>query len=153
VGIEVRQVRPEDYRAIWEADAEAFRDHWGYQTPTEDDYKAWLEWRNFSPDLWQVAWDGDEVVGMVQNYLDEMENEEYERQRGYTENISVRRPWRRMGIARALLTRSIRLFQEMGMQETCLGVDTENPNGALNLYESVGYREVKRYTGYRKQFN
>ena len=28
-GLEVRPVLPEHYRAIWEADSEAFRDHWG----------------------------------------------------------------------------------------------------------------------------
>ncbi len=39
-GLEVRPVQPEHYRAIWEADVEAFRDHWGYAPPTEEDYQA-----------------------------------------------------------------------------------------------------------------
>jgi ribosomal protein S18 acetylase RimI-like enzyme len=64
----------------------------------------------------------------------------------------VRRPWRRQGVARALLTRSIQMFIEMGMQETALGVDTENPNGALNLYQDVGYTEEKRFITYRKPY-
>ena len=29
-GLEIRPVRDEDIRTIWEADVEAFRDHWGY---------------------------------------------------------------------------------------------------------------------------
>jgi hypothetical protein len=41
-GLEVRPVNPEHYRAIWDADVEAFLDHWGYAPPTEDDYQRWL---------------------------------------------------------------------------------------------------------------
>jgi ribosomal protein S18 acetylase RimI-like enzyme len=152
-GIEVRPVKPEQYRQVWEADQEAFQDHWGFVPGTEEDYKRWLEWPSLSPDLWQVAWDGDEVAGMVLNFIDKQQNEEYDRKRGYTEGISVRRPWRRQGVARGLLTRSIKMFQEMGMEETALGVDVENPRGALNLYESVGYKETKRYTTFRKEMD
>jgi ribosomal protein S18 acetylase RimI-like enzyme len=36
------------------------------------------------------------------------------------------------------------------MTETALGVDTRNPNGALQLYESMGFRPVRRSTTYRK---
>ena len=39
-GLELRPVRPEDHRAIWEADAEAFRDHWGHREQTEGDFVA-----------------------------------------------------------------------------------------------------------------
>ena len=108
---------------------------------------------DFQPQLWKIAWDGEQAVGNVLNFVLHQENENFKRKRGYTEGISVRRPWRRKGIARALLTESIKMFQEMGMEETCLGVDTENPRGALELYQSVGYQEIKRYVTYRKQFN
>ena len=30
-------------RTIWEADVEAFRDHWGYVEPTDEDYERFLE--------------------------------------------------------------------------------------------------------------
>jgi ribosomal protein S18 acetylase RimI-like enzyme len=36
------------------------------------------------------------------------------------------------------------------MTEAALGVDTENPSGALQLYESLGYRPVQRWVHYRK---
>jgi mycothiol synthase len=149
-GLEIRPVKEEHYRQIWEANQEAFQDHWGFVPATEENFKEWLDNPNFMPHLWKVAWDGNEVVGMVGNYIDENENEEYERKRGYTEDIFVRRPWRRRGVARALLTQSVVMFQEMGMEETCLGVDTQNPNGAKRLYESVGYKENKRQIIYRK---
>ena len=87
---------------------------------------------------------------MVLNRVDEAQNEQYERRRGYTQDIFVRRPWRRRGLARSLLVQSIRMFREMGMAETALGVDTQNPSGALRLYESTGYREVQRLTFFDK---
>lgn len=145
-GLEIRVVKPEHYRAIWDADNEAFKDHWGHSDPTEEQYQAWLEDRNFHPHLWKVAWDGDQVAGMVGNFLDKEENEEYNRKRGYTEDIWVRRPWRGMGLAKALIAESNRIFKEMGMEETCLGVDAENPSGALRLYTSMGYEKVENKT-------
>ena len=100
-GLEVRPVLPEHYRLIWEAGAEAFRDHWGYAPPTEEHYHSWLKDRNFQPELWKIAWEGDQVAGMVQSFINAEENEEYQRKRGYTEGICVRRPWRRRGLARS----------------------------------------------------
>ncbi|HSJ56734.1 MAG TPA: GNAT family N-acetyltransferase, partial [Anaerolineae bacterium] len=151
-GVEVRPVRPEQVRQIWEASQEAFRDHWGF---SEDDWSweqhlAWQESPTYNPALWQVAWEGDEVAGMVQNFIDAAENKEYERRRGYTEGICVRRPWRRRGLARALIARSFQVVKEQGMAEASLGVDAENLSGALHLYKSMGFREVKRFTTYRK---
>jgi mycothiol synthase len=151
-GLEIRPSRAEHSWAIWEASQEAFRDHWGYIEPPEEEYQRWLGSPEFKPELWKVAWEGDQVAGMVLNFVNEKENEEYHRRRGYTEAISVRRPWRKRGLARALLTRSLQMFKDMGMSEAALGVDSENLSGALRLYESVGFRVVKRATTYRKAF-
>jgi ribosomal protein S18 acetylase RimI-like enzyme len=151
-GLEIRTVKPEQFRQVWDASQEAFRDHWGYVPAPEEEYQRWLSSPEIAPDLWKVAWDGDQVAGMVLNFVNESENKEYGRKRGYTEGISVRRPWRRQGLARALLTCSLKMFQDMGMTEAALGVDAQNPNGALRLYESVGFRQYQRHTTYRKAF-
>ncbi len=37
-GIEVRPAKKEDYRRIWDASIDAFRDHWGFSQPEEEDY-------------------------------------------------------------------------------------------------------------------
>lgn len=138
-GVEIRPVEPAHYRAIWDAEQEAFRDHWGYTQPAESMFEAWQNDRLFKPQYYRVAWEGDQVCGMVLNFLDPEENETYHRKRGYTETISVRRPWRGKGVARALIAESIRMFRDMGMEETFLNVDTENTSGALNLYSGLGY--------------
>jgi ribosomal protein S18 acetylase RimI-like enzyme len=152
-GLEIRPPRTDELRAVWDATHEAFRDHFGAVDPTEEEYQSWLMDPEFQPQLWKIAWDKDQPVGNVFNYILHGENETFNRKRGYTEGISVRRPWRRQGIARSLLTHSIKMFQDMGMDETCLGVDTENPNGALELYQSAGYKEIQRYVIYRKELN
>ncbi len=148
-GLEVRPVRPEQYRQVFDASLEAFRDHWGFD-PDAESYESWIDQRNQQPELWQVAWAGAEVAGMVLPYIDELENQEYRRRRGWTENICVRRPWRGQGVARALIARSLRLLKEKGMAQACLGVDSQNLSGALWLYESMGYQTVERSTNWRK---
>ena len=40
--------------------------------------------------------------------------------------------------------------REEGLTQTALGVDTQNPSGALQLYESMGYKVISQSTVYRK---
>ncbi len=87
---------------------------------------------------------------MVRNYIDDDENSKYYRLRGYTEEFSVRRPWRRRGLARALIAESFRHLRDQGMEEAALGVGTHNLGGALGLYESMGFEKAIRWTEYRK---
>ena len=152
-GLEVRPVQMEHLQAIWEASMEAVRDHWGFSEEMEETLDQIKEDRKFDPSLWRVAWSGDQVAGMVLSYIDPLENEEYNRKRGWTENICVRRPWRKRGLARSLLVQSLHAVKVRGMTEAALGVDTQNLTGALHLYESVGFRSVKRFTIYQKPFD
>lgn len=149
-GIEVRPVRDEDTYKIWRASVEAFRDHWGFSEPKDEEFISYKESKYFQPDLWQVAWDGDEVVSSVMNFIEHDYNEKNKGKRGWTENISTRREWRRRGIARALIVRSMHMHKAKGMTEVALGVDTKNPNGALRLYQSLGYEKDKTHITYRK---
>jgi mycothiol synthase len=149
-GIEVRPVRPEQYEQLRKAMNEAFSDHWGWSPMTEQNFQGWRNNRTFQPQLWQVAWAGDEIVGTVLNFIDAESNAKFQRRRGWTETICVRRPWRKQGVAKALIARSMRLLQEQGMIEVALNVDTQNPTGALQLYESMGYRAVRELITYEK---
>lgn len=149
-GVEVRPVEPQHIRLIWEASNEAFKDHWGYIPEPWEEFERLQNDPDYDPSLYRVAWHDDQVAGMVLSYIDKDENEVYKRLRGYTENICVRRPWRRQGLAKALIARSLIAIKERGMTEACLGVDTENTSGALNLYKTMGYRVVRQGTIYRK---
>jgi mycothiol synthase len=152
-GVEVRPVRPEHLRQIWEASNEAFRDHWGYIPDPWEEFERLVNDPDHDASLWRVAWQGDQVVGMVLSFIDRDQNEIYSRKRGYTENICVRKAWRKQGVAKALIARSLEVLKQRGMTEAGLGVDSENTSGALHLYESMGYRAVKKGTIYRKTLN
>ena len=150
-GLEIRDVLPEQLPLIWAADQEAFRDHWGNTPGTDADYEHFLnDPVTNDTSLWRIAWDGDEVAGQVRSYISAEENERFGRRRAYTENISVRRPWRRRGLARALIAASFPLLRARGMTEAALGVDAENTSGAFRVYEACGFKPVSRSTRYRK---
>jgi ribosomal protein S18 acetylase RimI-like enzyme len=149
-GVELRPVADEELRAIWKADSEAFRDHWGYVEPSEASYQRFLAFPYRDATLWKVAWDEEGVAGQVRSFVDPVLNAEHGLRRGWTENISTARRWRRRGLAKALIVESIRELAARGMTEVALGVHTENPNGAYELYTSLGYEVVATWTTYRK---
>jgi len=149
-GLEVRAVRPEDHRRIWDADTEAFRDHWEAAERTEADYQNWFTRPNMDTTLWQVAWAGDEVAGSILTSLDAEENARLGVNRAWLDHISVRRPWRRQGVAAALIASTLRLLRDRGVEQAALGVDAENPSGAVRLYERMGFRRFKTGLSYRK---
>ena len=144
-GLEVREVRPEDMEAIYEAEVEAFRDHWGFGEPDANDRDRFFnDPIESDTSLWRVAWDGPQVAGMVRSYIHPEQNERLGTKRGWVEHISVRRPWRRRGLARALIAASFPLLRERGMTEGGLGVDTQNESGAVGVYERCGFQVVAR---------
>lgn len=150
-GLELRPVVREEYRRIWDAQAEAFRDHWGEAEWAEED---WVRYEadpdNADPRLWRVAWDDDEIAGVVTTIVPVEENERHGRQRVYVSGVSVRRRWRRRGLARALLAGSLVGAREAGYTSASLGVDTDSPTGATDLYRSLGFEPVKTYVAWRK---
>ncbi len=143
-GVEVRPVGEEDIRTIWEADGEAFRGEWDSRDQTEDDWLEFIEFPHLDPSLWKVAWAGDTVVGQVKSYINRDENDARSYRRGYTEDISTHHDWRNRGIAGALLAMSLRELKDRGMTEAALGVDTNNPGGAFQLYTGLGF-ELQAY--------
>jgi GNAT superfamily N-acetyltransferase len=149
-GLEVRPVAPAAYRQLWDADVEAFRDHWGGFDGSETVYQAWLKDPKFDPGLWVVAWDGDEIAGGVINTISEAENAAFNRRRGWLQSVFTRRAWRRRGLARALVGRSLVLLRERGMTSAGLGVDADNPQAATRIYEEAGFEVDTRSTAYRK---
>ena len=150
-GLELREVTRDHYRAIWEASAEAFRDHWGENEWTEQD---WVRFENdphnADPRFWRVGWDGDQVAGAIVTTVPVEENERHGRSRVYVSMVSVRRPWRRRGLARALLASSLIGSREAAYTSASLGVDTDSPTGATDLYRSLGFRPVRTFTNWRK---
>jgi mycothiol synthase len=147
-GLELRPVGSDQHRAIFEADDEAFRDHWGHRDLDDGDFRARFEHPDLDTSLWCVAWDDDQVAGSVLNYVFAAENEKLGIKRGWLEHVSVRRPWRGRGLAKALCAASFRILRERGLDEAWLGVDAANPTGALGLYEVLGFSVVRKWFAY-----
>lgn len=150
-GIEVRPVSRQQYRAVWEALGEAFRDHWGETEWAEEDWRRFeADPHNADPSLWRIGWDGGEIAGGVVTTVPREENAQHGRARVYVAAVAVRRPWRRRGLARALLAGSLAAAREAGYTSASLGVDTANPTGALSLYESLGFAAERTFAAWRK---
>ncbi len=144
-GLEFRPFSIEEHaRLVWEADNEAFRDHWGsHDSKYEEWYQRKIERPEYDPTLWQIIWDGDQIAGFSQNrYMNEM---------GWIGTLGVRRPWRKKGLGLALLTRSFAQFYERGIKTVGLGVDSANPTGATRLYEKAGMKPANQYVAYEKE--
>ncbi|MEO6349531.1 MAG: GNAT family N-acetyltransferase [Candidatus Limnocylindrales bacterium] len=149
-GIEARPGSTEMLRQIWDADVEAFQDHWGGFDSSEQSFQRWLADPSFDPSMWVIAYDGDEVAGGVINAIEKDENEMLGVQRGWLHSVFTRRNWRKRGLANALIARSLVLIRDRGMDTGILGVDAANPTGALGLYERNGFVVAERSTAWRK---
>lgn len=149
-GLELRPVTREMAHRVWEADIDAFRDHWGGWDQSEASFRRWVDSPEFQPELMLVAWDGDEIAGGVLNAIYPEENAALGIRRGWLDSVFTRRAWRRRGLARGLIVRSLHLLRERGMEVAVLGVDADNPNGAFGLYESAGFAPTERFIAWRR---
>ena len=150
-GLEIRPVDPADHRRIFDAEAEAFRDHWGYREWTDADFARTFSAPTSTRRLWRVAWAGDEVAGVVVTAV-------FPKPRtpssapgaaGSTRSASAGRGGSAAG-QRAHRERARRASASAGSTRRMLGVDAENPTGALRLYESLGFRVAERRRGARR---
>ena len=138
-GLDLRPVGPEHWRAIWEADLEAFGEDWDAPDRSETAFQRFRGEPDQVPELWQVAWDGDQIAGHVLVTIDAASNARFSRRRAELDSVAVRAPWRRRGLARALIVRALTALRAHGETSATLGVDIDNPNQALTLYESCGF--------------
>lgn len=149
-GVQLHHYRhPEDMQAVFQAEREAFRDHWGYtETPLEEDFARWrhhnIESPFFHPRLWFVAKQGDQVVGVVRCLEESYEDPGY----GWVRSLSVRRHWRKQGIGLALLQHAFTVLHAIGKVGAGLGVDSTSPTGATQLYTRAGMNVKRIYPTY-----
>jgi mycothiol synthase len=144
-GIELRPfVKGEHDVAVWQAQNEAFRDHWGSHDVTLEEWKrSRFDYPEFDPTLWPIAWDGDLVAGFSLN--------RYRMGIGWISTLGVRRSWRKRGLGEALLLHSFAEFYKRGTKTIGLGVDAQNPTGATRLYQKVGMHAASEFVTYEKE--
>ena len=142
-GITIRTYDPaRDERAVFEAVEDAFSDHWNHVPMSYDEWVARTKRPDFDPTLWFLAVDGEEIVGTSLCRI--------QAEMGWVGTLGVRRPWRRRGLARALLLHSFGEWWRRGQRKVGLGVDAESLTGATRLYEAAGMHVSERYDMYEK---
>ena len=150
-GLTLRRFTPEMSQPLLAAFNESFRDHWNFEPVSAEDWEMFfLKRSSFRPDLTFLAMDGDEVAGFSFNTISPEENARNALSEGWVAELGTRRSWRKRGVASALLCETMRAFQAEGLDYTTLGVDTQNPSGALGLYEGLGFAPVKRFIAFAK---
>ena len=144
-GIQVRTMAPGMEHAVYKADEEAFRDHWGHRPLSFELWSYWATRRgDYNPSLWFLAMDGDEIAGFSLCGMSEEMG-------AWVHVLGVRRPWRRKGIAMALLQHSFAEFYKRGQRAAYLTVDSQNLTGATRLYERAGMHVIRQRDRYEKE--
>jgi mycothiol synthase len=143
-GIEIRPIDPErDVPTVKSLFDEVFSGEWGYVVLPFEEWRARnVEARDYDPSLWLLATEGGTPVGALTGVVSG--------DRGWVIELGVRQPWRGRGIGSAMLRRSFASFAERGLRGVMLNVDSENPTGAVGIYERVGMRAVRGWDVYQK---
>jgi mycothiol synthase len=145
-GLAVRGFDQSDARAVYEADMEAFQDHWDF---FRVGFEEWSDYffgsSDFDPALWSVAEEDGELAGFA------MCSKRRDTTSGHVHVLGVRRPWRRRGLGTALLLHSFRKLRAGGCERARLMVDGENLTGAVQLYERAGMHVARRAERYWKE--
>ena len=130
------------------AHVESFEDHWGSEPRTVEEWTQWYTGhRGFRPDLSVLAVEpaSGEVVSLVlcAAYPQDWVTVPVE---AWINTVGTRRAWRGKGVASWLMTESLRRIAaaDDGFERAILGVDAENPTGALRVYRRLGFDEDVR---------
>jgi ribosomal protein S18 acetylase RimI-like enzyme len=151
-GLEIKSfVDVNDLRAVNRAFNDAFRDHWGFvEQPVEESLAKWEHWvatdDEFKPSLWFIALDGEEIAGICLCRQREYGDPDM----GWVNILGVRRPWRKQGLALAMLHHAFNVFRDMGKLRAGLGVDANSLTGATRLYEKAGMHVAREFHTYEK---
>jgi mycothiol synthase len=150
-GLHIRTFVRAELPAMLRAETDAFRDHWGFvERPFDEELANWAQWidedPDFDPSLWFLAMDGDEIAGVCLCHRKVVEDPDM----GWISSLGVRRPWRRRGLALALLHHAFGAFYQRGKPRVGLGVDASSLTGATRLYEKAGMHVQRRSVSYEK---
>ncbi len=137
VGVTIRRYRDADERVLFKVHEASFADHWGFRPTSFESFNEELHGEDWDPSLVFLSEIDRQPVGHVVAFM--FENH------GYVGILGVLKPWRGRGIGKALLRRSFAEFASRGISEVRLGVDAQNPHGAVALYEGVGMTARRRY--------
>ncbi len=130
---------------------EAFLDHWGSLARDADDWRRTVSGSPaFRAPMSVLALDGNEVAAYVMAYEHAAATSATGVRDLYIRRVGTRRPYRGRGVARTLLAHVLAAAAGAGYDRASLGVDAENPTGALGLYERIGFVTRRKRAAYSR---
>ncbi len=150
----LRQVRSQQDAEAWvEFYHQSFIDDSDYHDLTVEHYKYQLRNPTYRPelDLVAIAPDGT-FAACCECSINPESNTRNRYSEGWIDKLGTRRGFRRIGLGRAMLLTGMRQLQAAGMDIAKLSVNFDNPNGALQLYESVGFHKLYTLISYVKDW-
>ena len=141
----------QDSEAWVEMYNQSFIDHWNHHDLTVDKFKYDLakpDYRN-DLDLIAVADDG-KFVSLCYCEISVDECDRTGRNEGWIACLGTRRGFRKIGLGRAMLLAGLHRLKAAGVETAILGVDADNQSGAMKLYESVGFHNIRNSISYVK---
>ncbi len=141
----------QDSEAWVEMYNQSFIDHWNHHDLTVEKFKYDLakpDYRN-DLDLIAVADDG-KFVSLCYCEISVDECDRTGRNEGWVACLGTRRGFRKIGLGRAMLLAGLHRLKAAGVETAILGVDADNQSGAMKLYESVGFHNIRNSIAYVK---
>jgi mycothiol synthase len=146
-GYVLRSPEVAELPAVFAMVVEAFREHWGEYDAADQRLDEWTDDPRFRRDLVVVAWHGAQPAACVTNVLTPSPDGAV---RGLLASVATHPGHRRRGLARAAISESLRRLRAAGATSAYLGVDTDNHNRAVELYEACGFRVASSTTTWRR---
>lgn len=133
-GFSVRTMRAGEERQFYDAQMASFADTWLF---APEPYELWRHWMaeepGFDASLWFAAERDDDVAAIVIARAPENEPG-----LGWIRILGVLPEFRQRGLGQAMLKHTFGEFARRGFEAVGLGVDAENPTGAVRVYERAG---------------
>ncbi|WP_293128352.1 GNAT family N-acetyltransferase [Microcoleus sp. bin38.metabat.b11b12b14.051] len=141
----------QDAEAWVEMFNQSFIDHWNHHDLTVEKFKYDLAKPSYRKDLDLIAVAADGTfAAFCYGEISPQECDRTGRNEGWICVLGTRRGFRKIGLGRAMLLALLQRLKVAGVETAILGVDTANPSGALRLYESAGFHNIRDSISYVK---
>ncbi|MBP2477148.1 ribosomal protein S18 acetylase RimI-like enzyme [Crossiella equi] len=146
-GLHLVPMTPDQDEATRLAYVETFGDHYGSPDASPEFWQHHFVGASlFRRELSFLLLAGEEIAGYVLSFAGTSDLASDGTPRVWLGDIGVRRPWRRRGAAAAMIAHAMRLYAAAGYTRAALGVDADNPTGALGVYQRAGFHVTQRWT-------
>ncbi|MHA1506991.1 MAG: GNAT family N-acetyltransferase [Candidatus Asgardarchaeia archaeon] len=146
-GVSLRNLREDELDDLIKLINHAY----GHKRLREDSVKEWFRIPSFNYDWIHVAESDGRIVSAVCTREDYKYNVYYRAKRCYIGPVGTHPNYRRRGIAKALLSKALNFFYELGFDSASLYVEGNNP--AMRIYEGLGFVKKHSFILFEKEFH